>query len=122
VPDLPETRDLFSPCDEHRVTYGTGEALLIGHDLEADILVTDDGAVVARLDDRTWLINSSRDAYSRSLTEVGNARDAFLAAAADDETHVDALEARLRDIDPAAFDAPNSYWASIVEQIRLEQF
>lgn len=80
MPDVPETRDLFYPCDEHRVTYGTGEALLIGHDLEADILVTDDAA------------------------------------------RVDALEARLRDIDPAAFDAPDSYWASIVEQIRAEQF
>jgi hypothetical protein len=122
VPDRPETRDLFYPCDERRVTCGTGEALLIGRDLEADILVTDDGAVVACLDGRTWLINRSRDAYSQSLTEVGMTRDALAAGVADEEACAEVLEARLRAIDPAALDAVNSYWATIVEQIRLEQF
>lgn len=112
--DPPETRDLFVPCDERRVPFTSGEALLIGHDLEADILITDDGAVVARLDERTWLINTSRGAYSRSLIEVGKARDTGGCS--------DALEARLREIDSDALDAPDSYWASIVEQIGHEQF
>jgi hypothetical protein len=93
--DLPEIRDLFYPCDVRRVTCVTGDALLIGHDLEADILATDDGAVVARLDDRTWLINRSREAYGQSLHEVGKARDALAARVSDDEACVDALEARL---------------------------
>ena len=98
--------------------FKSGEALLIGHDLAADILITDDGAVVARLDERTWLINTSRDAYCRSLTEVGRARDTD----ADEEGGAGALEARLREIDPDALDVPDSYWASIVEQIEHEQF
>ena len=119
---LRETRDLFYPRDEQRVTYGDGEALLVGHDLEVDILVTPDGTVVARLDEQTWFINSSRNTYGLSLTEVGEARDALAAGVAREKACVDALERKLREIDPHAFEPENSYWASIVEQMRLEQF
>jgi len=123
--DLPTTRDLFYPSDPEPVDHEGSTATRIGRDLEADILLLDSGRVVARLEDGPeYLINTSLERYRESLTVVGEARDAFAAQADDDATdpQVDELKARLRGIDPEALADPNSYWASVLEQIEFEQF
>jgi SUKH-4 immunity protein of toxin-antitoxin system len=120
---IPETRDLFYPETEVTVPYGDGTASRIGKDLEAEILVVDGGGVVARHGEREFPINSSVEQYRDSLALVAEVRDGFAAGAIeDDDSAVDALEEKLRSLDALAYDAPNSYWAAIVEQIRLEQF
>jgi len=78
VIELPETRDLFYPCEPERVDYGAYEAVRIGRDLGADIVLMDSGRVVARLDENEFLINNSAWQYQESLVIVGNARDAFV--------------------------------------------
>lgn len=122
VTDLPVTRDLFYPSDERPVPFQDTEALLLGHDLEADILVVPGGAVVARLQGRSWFINSSRAAYGASLTKVGETRDALAGGVGDEDAHLEKLQTALREIDPDAFEHENSYWESILEQMRAEQF
>src|SRR4051812_44441791 len=117
--DLPETRDLFYPSEPERID---STATRIGRDLEADILLLDSGRIVARLDDREYLIKSSPEQYRESLQVVGRARDAFAEQDDMDDAQVDALKAELGWIDPEALADPNSYWASILEQIEFEQF
>src|SRR4051794_12770273 len=118
--DLPETRDLFYPCEPERVS---DTATRIGRDLEADILLLDSGRIVASLDGGpAYPVNTSLDQYRESLTVVGRARDAFAEQDDDDAAQVDALKAELRRIDPEALADPNSYWASVLEQIEYEQF
>ena len=116
--DLPETRDLFYPCDPEPV----GSATRIGRDLEADILLLDSGRVVASLEGGPeYPINTSLEQYRDSLNVVGEARDRF-AEQDEDDAQVDELKAELRRIDQEALADPNSYWASILEQIEFEQF
>ena len=82
----------------------------------------DSGPIVARLDDGPeWLINTSLERYRESLAVVGAARDRF-AELQDDDAQVEELKAELDRIDPEALADPNSYWASILEQIEFEQF
>jgi hypothetical protein len=122
VIDLPETRDLFYPSAPEPVDHDGAPATRIGRDLEADILLLGSGRVVARLDDREYLINTSPERYRDSLEVVGRARDAFRD---DDETtdeQVEELKAELQRIDPEALGDPSSYWAGILEQIEFEQF
>ncbi|WP_028066432.1 SUKH-4 family immunity protein [Solirubrobacter soli] len=98
----------FFACEPEVVPYGAGTATRIGRDLEADILVLEDGAVVARLEDREWVVNSSVDQYRRSLAAYG--RDVPIAA----------LEAELIASDPAAYGHPSSYWQPIIEYDLLQ--
>jgi SUKH-4 immunity protein len=118
--DLPEMRDLFHPCEPERVS---DTAKRIGRDLEANILLLDSGRIVASLDGGPeYPINTSLEQYSESLAVVGRARDAFAEQDDDDTAQVDALEAEMRRIDPEALADPDSYWASVLEQIEFEQF
>jgi hypothetical protein len=117
--DLPETRDLFHPSEPEQIDGATR----IGRDLEADILVLDSGQIVARLQDGPeYPINSSLEQYRESLAVVGKARDELAAQDADTDPQVEALRAELGRIDAKALAEPNSYWASILEQIEFEQF
>lgn len=121
--EIPETRDLFYPLPETAVAYGNETASRIGKDLEADILVVDSTRVVARQGEQESVVNSSVEQYRDSLALVANTRDGFAAGTIDDvDAAVDGLEEDLRSLDAVAFDAPNSYWGAIVEQIRFEQF
>jgi hypothetical protein len=116
--ELPTTRDLFYPSEPEP----RGTATRIGKDLEADILLLDSGQVVARLEDGPeYLINTSIERYRESLETVGAARDRF-AAGEEGDAEVEELKAALDRIDPDALADPSSYWASILEQIELEQF
>lgn len=119
-----ETRDLFYPQTPSATLYAGKSARIIGRDLEAEILVASTGSVIARLsDDETFLINSTLDAYAESLRLVGEFRDAIVAGTVEGgDTEVDALEGLLSGLDPEAWNAADSYWPGVVEQIRFEQF
>ncbi|MBA3261812.1 MAG: SUKH-4 family immunity protein [Thermoleophilaceae bacterium] len=87
--------------------------------IPVEILVLNNGSVVARLEEREWFINSSQDQYGDCLLLVSKVRDSP-GDGSDEE--VEELDAKLRRIDPAALDDPNSYWSIIVEQLRAELF
>ena len=97
--------------------HSTDVGARLGRDLEAEIVLLAGGSVVARLDGREWLINTSLERYRASLIAVGTARD----SGALDDARVAELERRLREIDQEALAAPGSYWAAVLEQIWHEQ-
>lgn len=120
-----ETRDLFCLSERSRFERDDLAGMRMGKDLGADIVLLDNGPVVAVADSTVWFVNSSLQQYRASLALVGGHRDIFRGNAADEATEqrrVDALEWRLRQLDGAAIDQRWSYWACIIEQMRSEQF
>jgi hypothetical protein len=119
--DLPETRDLFYPCEPGRVECSGQAGLRVGRDLEASIVVLDSGPVIACRDDAWCQVNTSVEQYRRVLTNAGRGREQMALEPENDEL-VDELEACLREGDAAVLDDPGSYWSLILEQIRDWQF
>ncbi len=118
--DIPETRDLFTrqPRARH---LDLGWRL--GSDLGAEIVLLDDGQVVAVTEDRTALVNSSGDQSVESLRVVGELRDR-LRAILTGQPMTSASRNASYDCGPST-DEPmpqGEYWSLIIEQIRDEQF
>lgn len=120
--DLPETGGVFYPCPPRRLNDGTkiGNDVGSGEDVSASMILLDAGPVVARFEEHEWMVNSSLEKFGAALELVGAA-----GRASEDEwteAELDRVERGLRQIDLTAYDAENSYWASITEQMRHQLF
>lgn len=93
----------------------------IGRDIEAEILLLESGAVLARLDEQEGPINASVEQYRASLEAVGAIREGAGSELPAQEV-ADKLGLTLSRIDQGALENADGYWRIILEQLANEHF